>query len=188
MATATDDLTGEIAHLRALQVQHQKNIRRLEETLALHGMDRPLHLINELDFEREQLRQVEEKLALAKTPLRLLDLRLTDRPQQAGHLPPPLERFPAGTAEIFVACEYRNVPYGLIIAVIVYDSTGKRVADSSYRFVDDENGPYQPCGVSSFRLRADTGEFPPGSYRVEVLAGADRVGRLEFVVMSGSGG
>lgn len=182
MESPTSSRSEEIAHLRTLQMQHQKNIRRLEEMLAQHGMDRPLHLLNELDFEREQLRLVEARLAQVMSPLRLLHLRLTDRPQHEGRLPPPVERFPAGTAELFVSCEQKNVPYGTIITVNVYDMTGKRVADCSYRFVDDEHGPYQPDGVSSFRLRADAGEFSPGNYRVEVLAGEEMVGQLAFVV------
>jgi hypothetical protein len=59
------ELEQEIAHLKELQAKHRKNIRTLEEMLANYGMDRPLHLVNALDFEQEQLRQVEEELAAA---------------------------------------------------------------------------------------------------------------------------
>jgi formylglycine-generating enzyme required for sulfatase activity len=57
------ELEQEIAHLQKLQAKHRKNIHTLEETLANYGMARPLPLLNELDYEREQLRQVEERLA-----------------------------------------------------------------------------------------------------------------------------
>jgi hypothetical protein len=56
-------LEREIAHLQELQAKHRENIRALEEQLANYGMDQPLALLNNLDFEREQLRQVEEQLA-----------------------------------------------------------------------------------------------------------------------------
>jgi hypothetical protein len=57
------ELEQEIAHLQELRAKHRRNIRTLEEMLAEYGMERPLHLVNSLDFEREQLRQVEERLA-----------------------------------------------------------------------------------------------------------------------------
>jgi hypothetical protein len=57
------DREDELAHLRGLRARHRKNIRTLEEMLANYGMDRPLPLLNNLEFEREQLRQVEERLA-----------------------------------------------------------------------------------------------------------------------------
>jgi len=52
----------EIAHLQKLQDKHRQNIHRLEEQLASYGMDRPLPLLYNLEFERAQLRQVEERL------------------------------------------------------------------------------------------------------------------------------
>jgi hypothetical protein len=59
------ELEQEIAHLQELRAKHRKNIHTLEEALANYGMDRPLHLVNALEFEQEQLRQVEERLAAA---------------------------------------------------------------------------------------------------------------------------
>jgi hypothetical protein len=59
------DREDELAHLRDLQAKHRKNIRMLEEMLANYGLERPLPLLNNLEFEREQLRQVEERLAAA---------------------------------------------------------------------------------------------------------------------------
>ena len=59
------DREDELAHLRGLQAKHGQNIRMLEEMLANYGLERPLPLLNSLDFEREQLRQVEERLAAA---------------------------------------------------------------------------------------------------------------------------
>ncbi len=53
----------EIEHLEKLRARHQANIRKLEEMLAGYGMDRPLPLLNNLEFEQEQVRQVEEQLA-----------------------------------------------------------------------------------------------------------------------------
>ena len=57
------ELEQEIAHLQELRAKHRKNIYTLEQDLANYGMDRPLRLVNELEFEREQLRQVEDRLA-----------------------------------------------------------------------------------------------------------------------------
>jgi hypothetical protein len=59
------DLEKEITHLQELQAKHRQNTRILEEMLANYGMDRPLPLLNNLEFEREQLRQVEKELAAA---------------------------------------------------------------------------------------------------------------------------
>ncbi len=58
----------EIAHLQELRAKHRRNIRTLEETLANYGMTRPLKLINELEFEQEQLRQVERRLEKLAAP------------------------------------------------------------------------------------------------------------------------
>jgi HEAT repeat protein len=60
------ELEQEIAHLQELQAKHRKNIHTLEEMLANYGMDRPLPLVNNLEFEQEQLRQVEERLTAAR--------------------------------------------------------------------------------------------------------------------------
>jgi hypothetical protein len=59
------DLEKEITHLQELRAKHRQNIRILEEMLANYGMDRPLPLVNNLEFEQEQLRQVEKELAAA---------------------------------------------------------------------------------------------------------------------------
>jgi hypothetical protein len=59
------DREDELAHLRGLQAKHRQNIRTLEEMLANYGLERPLPLLNNLDFERGQLRRVEERLAAA---------------------------------------------------------------------------------------------------------------------------
>lgn len=57
------DREDELAHLRSLQAKHRKNIRMLEEMLANYGMERPLPLLNNLEFEQKQLAEVEAKLA-----------------------------------------------------------------------------------------------------------------------------
>jgi Tol biopolymer transport system component/formylglycine-generating enzyme required for sulfatase activity len=57
------ELEQEIAHLQKLRAKHRKNIHTLEEQLANYSIDQPLHLLNKLEFEREQLRRVEERLA-----------------------------------------------------------------------------------------------------------------------------
>ncbi len=64
------DREKEIAHLAELRARHRTNIRSLEKMLAGYGMDRPLHLVNSLEFEQEQLQQVEAELAaLQKGPV-----------------------------------------------------------------------------------------------------------------------
>lgn len=50
-------------HLLKLQVQHKKNIQILEEQIAKYGMAPPLHLVNQLEHEREKLADVEAEFA-----------------------------------------------------------------------------------------------------------------------------
>ncbi len=58
------DREQEIEHLERLRDRHQANIRNLEEMLAGYGpLESPLNLLNKLELEQEQLRQVEEELA-----------------------------------------------------------------------------------------------------------------------------
>ena len=56
-------LEQKIAHLRKMRAKHRKHIRTLEEQIANYGMTPPLSLLNELEHEQEQLRQVKEQLA-----------------------------------------------------------------------------------------------------------------------------
>ena len=44
------DREDELVHLRGLQAKHGQNIQRLEEMLANYGLERPLPLLNNLDF------------------------------------------------------------------------------------------------------------------------------------------
>jgi outer membrane biosynthesis protein TonB len=88
------ELEQEIAHLQELQAKHRKNIYRLEGQLARYGIKRPLDLLNELEFEQEQLRQVEERLAtLVKTakvpaaPTESKKVERKEKPAVRGGLP-----------------------------------------------------------------------------------------------------
>ncbi len=56
------DSNEESAHLRRLIDQHQNNLYHLEEMLALHGTEKPLHLLNSLTIERETLAKNQKKL------------------------------------------------------------------------------------------------------------------------------
>lgn len=67
-------MNEDLAHLRRLIEQHQKNIRRLEENLALHGADQPLFLVNSLELEQEALAQAQEQMkALLSGSIPLLE-------------------------------------------------------------------------------------------------------------------
>ena len=59
----------ETAHFNRLIEQHQKNIFHLEEMLAMHGVEKPLHLLNSLTIERESLSKAQQRLRqqLSKT-------------------------------------------------------------------------------------------------------------------------
>ncbi len=58
------DREQEIEHLERLRARHKANIRKLEKMLAGYGpLESPLNLLNKLELEQEQLRQVEEELA-----------------------------------------------------------------------------------------------------------------------------
>ena len=56
-------MSEEREHLLRLQAQHKRNIRTLENQVAMYGMTPPIHLVNHLDHEREQLAEVEARLA-----------------------------------------------------------------------------------------------------------------------------
>jgi len=53
---------GEVDHIRRLIDQHQNNIYHLEEMLAMHGAEKPLHLLNSLAIERESLKKNQQKI------------------------------------------------------------------------------------------------------------------------------
>ncbi|MBL7200844.1 MAG: hypothetical protein ISS56_11890 [Anaerolineae bacterium] len=56
-------MSEEREHLLRLQAQHKRNIRMLENQIAMYGMTPPIHLVNHLDHQREQLAEVEARLA-----------------------------------------------------------------------------------------------------------------------------
>lgn len=55
MVTDADDLRKQLAI-------HRKNLSRLEERKARHGLDVPLKLLNEIDLEREEIAKLERTL------------------------------------------------------------------------------------------------------------------------------
>jgi hypothetical protein len=55
METDADDLRKRLAI-------HRKNLSRLEESKARHGLDVPLKLLNEIDLEREEIDRLEQAL------------------------------------------------------------------------------------------------------------------------------
>ncbi len=57
-----EGMEQKIEHLKKLQARHSANICKLEETLAWYGMTPPLYLVNSLEYENEQLREVEARL------------------------------------------------------------------------------------------------------------------------------
>jgi formylglycine-generating enzyme required for sulfatase activity len=83
------ELEQEIAHLQKLRAKHRKNIHTLEEQLANYSIDQPLHLLNKLEFEGEQLRRVEERLAelAAQTGTEKVPTALTE-PVRPPQVPP----------------------------------------------------------------------------------------------------
>jgi len=48
--------------LRKRLAIHRKNLSRLEEHRARHGLDVPLKLLNEIDLEREEIDRLERAL------------------------------------------------------------------------------------------------------------------------------
>ena len=48
--------------LRKQLTIHRKNLSRLEESRARHGLDVPLKLLNEIDLEREEIDRLERML------------------------------------------------------------------------------------------------------------------------------
>jgi hypothetical protein len=51
-----------IASLQQQQAAHRKNLNRLEEQAARHGMDVPIKLLNEMDNERQAIARIEAEL------------------------------------------------------------------------------------------------------------------------------
>jgi hypothetical protein len=110
-------------------------------------------------------------------PLRIFQVQMADRHAEKGQIPPPLERFPAGTREVFLVFRYANVPPGQSLSANVYDSADRQVAEWSDHYEE-------PVGVSSCLLPALSGEFAPGDYRVEILVGDRLVGEARFTVQA----
>lgn len=60
---AIEPRAEERASLERQLAQHRKNLTRLEEQAALFGMRIPLDLLNEIDFTKEEIRKLEERLS-----------------------------------------------------------------------------------------------------------------------------
>jgi hypothetical protein len=52
----------DVDDLRKQLAIHRKNLSRLEERKARHGLDVPLKLLNEIDLEREEIDRLERAL------------------------------------------------------------------------------------------------------------------------------
>lgn len=56
-------------HLERLLDQHKRNIQRLEEVKTLKGLDTPVSVLNELDYEREEMARIKQMLLeIKETP------------------------------------------------------------------------------------------------------------------------
>ncbi|KAF3886113.1 MULTISPECIES: hypothetical protein [Nostocales] len=52
----------EIIKICKLIAVHQKNLYAIEEILATYGVDRPIHLLNSLTFEQEEIKRLQARL------------------------------------------------------------------------------------------------------------------------------
>ncbi|GAA6619387.1 tetratricopeptide repeat protein [Scytonema sp. NUACC26] len=58
----------EILKIRGLIAVHQKNLYAIEEILATYGVDRPIHLLNSLTFEQEEIKKLHSRLNALELP------------------------------------------------------------------------------------------------------------------------
>jgi tetratricopeptide (TPR) repeat protein len=58
----------EITKIRGLIAVHQKNLYAIEEVLATYGLDRPIHLLNSLTFEQEEIKRLQARLYALESP------------------------------------------------------------------------------------------------------------------------
>jgi hypothetical protein len=52
----------EVKRLRNLLEIHEKNLYRLQEKAAMYGMDAPIYLINQMDYEKGEIAKIEKQL------------------------------------------------------------------------------------------------------------------------------
>jgi hypothetical protein len=52
----------EIESLRRQLLIHKRNLNRLEETRAQYGLNPPLALVNEIEYERAEIQRIEQEL------------------------------------------------------------------------------------------------------------------------------
>ena len=52
----------EVESLRRQLLIHKRNLNRLEETRAQYGLNPPLALINEIEYERAEIQRIEQEL------------------------------------------------------------------------------------------------------------------------------
>jgi hypothetical protein len=52
----------EVKRLKDLLAIHRKNLHRLEEKAAMYGMDAPIYLINQIDYEKGEIAEIEKRL------------------------------------------------------------------------------------------------------------------------------
>ncbi len=59
----------EIIKIRGLIAVHKKNLYSIEEILATYGVDRPIHLLNSLTFEQEEIKRLQTRLDALERPV-----------------------------------------------------------------------------------------------------------------------
>lgn len=149
------------------------NTGRIPELVELCARLRPkvLWQKNPLSAPPGQVKPVPDR------SLRIFQVQMANHRAQEGRMPPPQERFPAGTRDVFLVFRYANMPPGQSLSATVYDSAGKLVSEWGRRYEDEDSS-----GVSSCLLPAAAKEFAPGEYRVEIRADGQLVGEANFTV------
>jgi hypothetical protein len=94
---------------KQLQV-HEQNLARLELQAARHGMDAPLALQNQIDFEKQKIEELKGRLAEAEA-------EPVAREVQAVPVPPPSEpAVPSARRRGF----FRGVLIAVVVLVILF--------------------------------------------------------------------
>jgi len=119
-STTTLTLEEERQHLERLLAQHKRNLYRLEQVKAQKGLDTSIAILNELDYERQELARVQDMLrALEATPDPLA--RLTGQVRallEAMGYQVTAEK-PGGPAKRLLICEVPAAGLGMFQRVLL---------------------------------------------------------------------
>jgi hypothetical protein len=113
-------LEEERQYLEGLLAQHKRNLYRLEEKKALKGVDTSVSVLNELDYERQELVRVQamlQALEAAPDPLARLTGQVRTLLEAMGYR--VTAKKPGGSARRLLVCEVPAAGLGMFQRVLL---------------------------------------------------------------------